>query len=99
MRFLFFNGTNWETFGWALNFDGSSDQWETASFYVPEWARGENTRIMFSLLDLGQETNPTVYLRNIGSAATSVPDAPITILLGTSLLGLFGASRKRFKRK
>jgi probable HAF family extracellular repeat protein len=94
---LFFNEEHWETFGWNLNFDGSSSQWETASFYVPEWARGENTRIMFSLLDLGQETDPTVYLRNIGSAATSVPDAPIAILLGTGLLGLFGLGKKKFK--
>jgi hypothetical protein len=94
---LFFNGTEWETFGWALNFDGTSDQWDTASFWVPPWARGENVQIIFSLLDLGQETDPTVYLRNIGSATTSVPDAPITILLGSGLLGLFGLGKKKTK--
>lgn len=32
---LFFNGIEWETFGWALNFNGASDQWNTASFWVP----------------------------------------------------------------
>ena len=94
---LFFNGTEWETFGWALNFDGASDQWNTASFYVPEWVRGENTRIMFSLLDLGQETNPTVYLRNVGSAAAPVPEPSTIVLMGLGLVGLVGIGRKKNK--
>jgi hypothetical protein len=82
---LFFNGVNWETFGWVLNFDGDSDQWESASFWVPPWARGENTQVMFSLLDWGQETDPTVYLRNIG---TSVPEPSTLLLIGFGILGI-----------
>jgi hypothetical protein len=92
---LFFNGTEWETFGWELNFDGSSDGWESASFYVPEWARGKDVQIMFSLFDWGQVTDPTVYLRNIGSAP--VPEPATIFLLGTGLIGLVaGSSKKRF---
>lgn len=95
---LFFNGTEWETFGWELNFGGSSDGWETASFYVPEWARGTEAQMIFSLLDWGQQTDPTVYLRNISSNSAPVPEPATLILLGTGLLGLAGASNIRFKR-
>lgn len=95
---LFFNGTEWETFGWELNSGGSSDAWETASFYVPEWARGTEAQIIFSLLDWGQQTDPTVYLRNISSNSAPVPEPATLILLGTGLLGLAGSSNRRFKR-
>lgn len=95
---LFFNGTGWETFGWELNFSGSSNQWETATFYVPEWARGQDTQIMFSLYDFGQETNPTVYLNNIGSSTAPVPEPTTIVLMGVGLVGLLGASRKKFKK-
>jgi probable HAF family extracellular repeat protein len=93
---FFFNGTNWEIYGWELNLlRGSSTNWASTSFWVPEWARGKNTQIMFSLTDGGQEvTNPTVYLRNI--ASTSAPEPATILLLSTGLLALAGA---RFRRK
>ncbi len=42
---LWRNGTERETFGWVLNFDGISDEWNAASFWVPEWARGHEAQI------------------------------------------------------
>jgi hypothetical protein len=57
------------------------------------------TQIRFVLNDFGPITDPTVYLRNINSAATSVPDAPIAILLGSGLLGLFGLGKKNLSNK
>ncbi len=95
---LLFNGTEWESFGGALNFDGSSGKWASASFVVPPWARGHDAQIRFNVLDLGQVTDPTVYLRNIGSEAAPVPEPSTIILLGLGLLGLVGASRKNFKK-
>jgi hypothetical protein len=98
MDILFFNGTEWETFGWALNFDGSSDGWETASFWVPQWARGLEAQIRFSVFDLGQDTNPTVYLANIGSNSAPVPEPSTIVLMGLGLVGLAGFGRKKFKK-
>lgn len=92
---LFFNGTEWETFGWQLNFSGSSTDWTSASFYVPTWARGQSVQIKFSLFDWGQETDPVVYLRNIASTSTPVPEPTTLLLFGSGLAGLAAVGRKR----
>ena len=92
---LFFNGTEWETFGWQLNFSGSSTDWASASFYVPTWARGQSVQIKFSLFDLGQETDPTVYLRNIASTSAPVPEPSTLLLFGSGLAGFAAMGRKR----
>jgi hypothetical protein len=93
---IFFRGTEWETLGWTLNFDGNSEEWASASFWVPEWARGLEAQIRFSLFDLGQTTDPTVYLRNIGSSTASVPEPSTLILMGAGLAGIAGMGRKKF---
>ncbi|MBN2569009.1 MAG: PEP-CTERM sorting domain-containing protein [Deltaproteobacteria bacterium] len=89
---LFYNGETWESFGWAVNFDGDPDQWVSASFLVPQEARGDNAQIMFSLLDWEEGTDPTVYVTNFSSS--SVPEPTTMILLGFSLIGLARLRRK-----
>ncbi len=98
---LFFNGTEWETFKWELKLGGSSVDWASASFYVPTWATGENVQIIFRLKELGTETNPTVYLRNItsnGRASSPVPEPSTIFLFGTGLAGLAGARFRKNKK-
>jgi hypothetical protein len=74
---LFFNGTEWESFEWELNLYNSSDEWQTASFVVPPFLRGETVQIMFAVLVSNPETNSTVYLRNISSTPMPVPEPAI----------------------
>jgi len=92
---LFFVEDGWKFLGWELNFDGSSAEWETASFWVPPWARGLETQIMFKLFDYGEYTDPTVYLRDIRSEP--VPEPGTLLLVASGLIGLAGF-RKRFKK-
>lgn len=91
--FLVFNGTEWETLGWNLNFEGSSEGWQSASFYVPTWARGENAQIKFQVFDWGQNTDPTVYLKNIESIPT--PEPTTMLLFGIGIASLAAVGRKR----
>lgn len=91
---LIFNDTEWESFGWELSFDENSDGWQTASFYVPEWARGQEAQIMFRVFDFGQETDPILYLNNISSNSAPVPGPSTIILLGGGLIGFVGTARK-----
>ncbi|MBC2736574.1 MAG: PEP-CTERM sorting domain-containing protein [Desulfobacteraceae bacterium] len=95
---LFFRGTEWETLGWTLNFNGDSEQWLSASFWVPQWARGLEAQIRFSVFDLGQDTDPTVYLANIGSNSAPVPEPSTIILMGLGLVGLASLKRKVVNR-
>ena len=53
--------------------------------------------IMFHAFDFGIETDPTVYLRNIGSTAAPVPEPATIILLCTGMIGLVGLRRKSRK--
>lgn len=95
---MFFHDNEWEIAGWDLNLDGSSSDWETLSYWVPEWARGLETQIKFVVADLGQYSDPTVYLKNIRSSGLApVPEPSAIFLLSLGLIMLIGNSRKMFK--
>jgi len=89
---LGFRGDEWEVFGLDFNVGGSSTDWDSYVMNVPDWAVGEETELMFRVYDFGQETDPTVYLRNIES--TSVPEPSVIALMLTGLIGLGLARRK-----
>ena len=92
---LIFRNGQWNFVGGDVNTGGSSTQWETLTFDVPEWAQGTQTQIKFVLADFGQETDPTVYLRNVSTGA--VPEPSTILLFGAGLIGL-GFLRRKYNR-
>ena len=62
---LFLDGGEWKSLvGWKFNWDGSSTEWETASFMVPESLRGLETQIRFQVFDFGVKS--FCFIRGIG---------------------------------
>jgi hypothetical protein len=96
---MVFYGGGWEVLGGISNFGGSSTDWLTYSIIVPEWAKGLQTQIIFVLADLGQGTDPTVYLRNISGGANPVPEPASILLFGTGVVVFGGYLRRSIKKK
>lgn len=86
-------GAGTEVLDFEINAPGSSLDWETLVIDIPEWARGRDAKIMYSMADVDLTTDPTVYLRNIGSV--SVPEPTTLLLMMTGLTVLFPPNRSR----
>jgi hypothetical protein len=74
-----------------------SANWMPGVLNVPGALQGTTGLIRFGLNDFSPDTNPTVYLNNVGGP-TNVPEPSTLLLLGSGLIGLVGYGRKRMKK-
>jgi PEP-CTERM motif len=86
----------YESLGSLYSYEDSPG-WLSASLPVPVGLQGTTGLIVFGVDDFGPDTNPTVYLNNVGGP-TNVPEPSTLFLLGSGLLGLVGYGRKRMKK-
>ncbi len=94
LNILFFDGSKWETLNVENTFTGSSTNWQSISIWLPPFAQGEYSQIMFNLVSLQQgDSLAVLYLNSIATTATGVPailvPEPSVLLLIFSMIVAF----------
>ena len=88
--------------GQVASYD-SSTSWQHANLVVPVALVGVTGNVHFGVNDFDPNTDPSVYLNNVGGNnfdgdASTIPEPGTMILLGSGLVGMAAFARKRLNK-